>query len=124
MAQSSPSRRALVDLPVNTLGTPSSMTTVGKASMGHKRQIQEVEEPEYAQSTSRVRVSPARSQSILKDDAPLGQVSHAFPELEAVRLNFVPDSASTIGSSVCLFICPSYTSRQYDGRASRRDGRG
>ncbi|CAD6590761.1 MAG: hypothetical protein ASARMPREDX12_004723 [Alectoria sarmentosa] len=77
MAQSSPSRRALVDLPVNTLGTPSSMTTVGKASMGHKRQIQEVEEPEYAQSTSRVRVSPARSQSILKDDAPLGQTQPA-----------------------------------------------
>lgn len=84
MAQSTPTRRALVDLPVNTLGTPSSMTTMGKASMGHKRPIQEVEEPEFAQSTSRVRVSPARSQSTLKDDAPSGQVSQAFPELGAV----------------------------------------
>lgn len=77
MAQFTPTRRALVDLPVNTFSTPSSMNSVGKASMGHKRQIQEVEEPEFAQPTSRVRVSPARSQSTLKDDALLGQVTHA-----------------------------------------------
>ena len=79
MALSTPTRRALVDLPVNTLGTLSGMTTVGKASMGHKRQIQEVEEPEFAQSTSRVRMSPARSQSTLTNDAPSGQVTHTFP---------------------------------------------
>ena len=79
MALSTPTRRALVDLPVNTLGTLSGMTTVGKASMSHKRQIQEVEEPEFAQSTSRVRMSPARSQSTLTNDAPSGQVTHTFP---------------------------------------------
>lgn len=78
MAQSTPTRRALIDLPINTFGTPSSMPPVGKTSMGHKRQIQEVEEPEFAQPTSRVRVSLARSQSTLKDKTPLGQVSHAF----------------------------------------------
>lgn len=77
MAQTTPSRRALVDLPVNSFGTPSSTSVVGKTSMGHKRQIHEVEEPEFAQPTSRVRVSPARSQSTLKDDAPSGQASHS-----------------------------------------------
>ena len=75
MAQTPPSRRALVDLPVNTLGTPSGMTSLGKASMGQKRQIQEVEEPEFAQPRSRVRVSPVRYQSTSKDNTPLGQVS-------------------------------------------------
>ena len=78
MAQTTPSRRALVDLPVNTFSTPPSITAMRKAPMGQKRQIQEVEEPESAQPTSRVRVSPARSQSTLKDDAPPGQVSHPF----------------------------------------------
>lgn len=78
MAQITPSRRALVDLQVNTFGTPSSMTTVGKASVGHKRQIQEVDEPEFTQPTSRVRVSPARSQSATKDDGPSGQTQPAL----------------------------------------------
>lgn len=78
MAQSTPTRRALTDLPVNTFGTPSSTTTVAKTSMGHKRQIQEVEEAEFAQPTSRVRVSPVRSQSTHTDDTSLGQVSHSF----------------------------------------------
>ena len=79
MALSTPTRRALVDLPVNTFSTPSSLITGEKASMGHKRQIQEVEEPEFAQPTSRVRMSTASSQSTLKDVAPLGQVSYTFP---------------------------------------------
>ena len=78
MAQPTPSRRALVDLPVNTFSTPPSITAIRKAPMGQKRQIQEVEEPEFAQPTSRVRVSPARSQSTLKDDAASVQVSHVF----------------------------------------------
>lgn len=76
MAQTTPSRRALVDLPVNTFGTPSGTTTLGKAQMGQKRQIEEVEEPEFAQPRSRVRVSPVRSQSAPKDDVPSGQVGH------------------------------------------------
>ena len=75
MAKTTPSRRALVDLPINTFGTSFSMTTSQKAAVGQKRQIQEVEEPEFAQPRSRVRVSPARSQSAPKDDAPPGQVS-------------------------------------------------
>ena len=75
MAQTPPSRRALVDLPVNTLGTPSGMTSLGKPPMGQKRQIQEVEEPEFAQPRSRVRVSPVRYQSTPKDKIPSGQVS-------------------------------------------------
>ena len=78
MAQTPPSRRALVDLPVNTLGTPSSLTSLGKASMGQKRQIQEVEEPEFAQSRSRVRVSPVRYQSIPKENTPSAQVSSLY----------------------------------------------
>ena len=78
MAQTPPSRRALVDLPVNTLGTPSGMTSLGKASMGQKRQIQEVEEPEFAQSRSRVRMSPVRRQSTSKDNTPCGQVSSLY----------------------------------------------
>lgn len=78
MAQSTPERRALVDLPVNTFGTPSSMTTVGKVSISHKRQIQEVEEPEFAQPTSRVRVSPARPQTTLIDDVSSGQTQPAL----------------------------------------------
>lgn len=78
MAQSTPTRRALVDLPVNTFGTPSSMSTTGKASVGHKRQIHEVEDPEFAQPTSRVRVSPVRSQSTLKYDASSGQTPPAL----------------------------------------------
>ena len=79
MAQSTPTRRALIDLPVNTFGTPPSMNKAAKTSMGHKRQIQEVEEVEFAQPTSRVRVSPVRSQNTLHDDTSLRQVSHAFP---------------------------------------------
>ena len=76
MAQTTPSRRALVDLPVNTFGTPTSMSTLGKAFMSRKRSIQEVEEPESAQPTSRVRLSPVSSQEAMNDDSPSGHVSH------------------------------------------------
>lgn len=78
MAQTTPSRRALVDLPVNTFVSPSSMTTVGKPSMAQKRQIQEVEEPEFARPKARVRLSPVHSQSASKDDAPSGQTQPAL----------------------------------------------
>ena len=78
MAQTPPSRRALVDLPVNTLGTPSTLTSLRKASMGQKRQIQEVEEPECEQPRSRVRVSPVRYQSTPMDNTPPAQVSSPF----------------------------------------------
>ena len=78
MAQTTPSRRALVDLPVNTFGTPSGLTVMGKASMGQKRQIQEVDEPEFARPRSRVRMSAVRSQSSSKDHTPSGQVGLAF----------------------------------------------
>ena len=81
MAQTTPSRRALVDLQVNTFGSPSSLTTLGKTSMGQKRQIQEVEEPEFAQPRSRVRVSPIHAHSAPKDGNSSGQVSHSFSSL-------------------------------------------
>ncbi|KAL9073613.1 MAG: hypothetical protein Q9161_002855 [Pseudevernia consocians] len=104
MALSTPTRRALVDLPVNTLGTLSGMTTVGKASMGHKRQIQEVEEPEFAQSTSRVRMSPARSQSTLTNDAPSGQTQPVlsgamslYPYVQQTQDNSMEEPAEEMG---------------------------
>ena len=125
MAQTTPSRRALVDLPVNTLGTPSSITNVGKASMGQKRQIQEVGEPEFPQSRSRVRTSPVRSHSSPKDKTPSRQVSLASPHRHWNSCSHDgPDSTSPVGSHSYLSICPIHTRGHYHGRASRRDGRG
>lgn len=46
--------------------------------MGQKRQIQEVEEPEFAPSRSRVRMSPVQCQSTPKDNYPSGQVSSLY----------------------------------------------
>lgn len=63
MAHATPTRRALVDLPVNTFGTPSEMNKPRKEAPSHmKRPFREVEEPEYTQPTTRVKVSPTRSQ--------------------------------------------------------------
>lgn len=99
MAQTTPSRRALLDLPVNTFGTPSSLTTAGKASMGHKRQIQEVEEPEFPQPTSRVRVSPAGSRNTPRNDAQLAQVSHVSPRSNgALTYNFYQTQPALSGA--------------------------
>ena len=103
MAQTTPSRRALVDLPVNTLGTPLSTTTVGKASMAQKRQIQDVEEPEFAQSKARVRLSPVRPQSASKGDAPSGQVSHAFPILSGKLTYLLQQTQPALSGAMSVY---------------------
>lgn len=109
MAQSTPTRRALIDLPVNTFGTPLSMTTVGKASMGQKRQIREVEEPEFPQATSRVRVSPVRSESTLKDDIPSRQVSHILPKLCGVVAHVPCQSQPALTGAMSVYSSAPHT---------------
>ena len=106
MAQTTPSRRALVDLQVNTFGSPSNLTTLGKTSMGQKRQIQEVEEPEFAQPRSRVRVSPIHAHSAPKDGNSSGQVSHAFSSL-SLRLHGRLLTFRVRYSQRCREPCPS-----------------
>ncbi len=75
MATVTPTRRPLSDLPVNTVGTPPTAGMMGKGNAGVKRQIHEVEKPEYAQPTARVRLSPVRSRSDTKDDTSLAEAS-------------------------------------------------
>lgn len=73
MALATPTRRALSDLPVNTLGTPSSTNNIGKETLCNKRPIEKVADPEYAQPVSRVRMSPP-SQTALPVDFPRAKV--------------------------------------------------
>ena len=86
MVQATITRRALVDLPVNTFGTPPSMNTVGKDVMGQKRQIDAVTEPEYPWIASRVKASPARDQGRLRDEMSLPEVGQC-PRDELSRID-------------------------------------
>ena len=67
MSQATPTRRALVDLPVNTLGTPSAVGDDRKSSTTYKRPIEAVAEPEYPLAISRVKASATRPQNNLRD---------------------------------------------------------
>lgn len=73
MAIATPTRHALSELPVNTLGTPSMRSSIGKETTNNKRPILEVADPEYAQPMSRVRLSP-RPQPACKDVIPHAEV--------------------------------------------------
>ncbi len=68
MAVATPSRRALVDLPVNTFGTPTGSAAKLIATMGRKRHISEVDEPHLPEPGSARRDLSTDSASTLKDD--------------------------------------------------------
>ena len=55
MSNTSPTRRILGDLNVNTFGTPSTVRFIRKDSMSLKRGINDVEDPESSPAPSRVR---------------------------------------------------------------------
>ena len=74
MNQATPTRRALVDLPVNTMGTPSAIGNTRKSTTKHKRPIDAVAEPEYPLTPSRVKVPPFRPQKKFRDGMPLPEV--------------------------------------------------
>ena len=80
MVQTTHTRRALVDLPVNTFGTPPSMSQVGKDGTGLKRPIDAVTEAEYPWVASRVKVSPASIQSCRRDEVSLEKVSQCHKD--------------------------------------------
>lgn len=69
MAQATPARPALVDLPLNIFGT-SRMNIMRKDPTSRKRPIQEVEDAESGTPPSRVCTSPTRSASTLKSKSP------------------------------------------------------
>ncbi|KAK3175979.1 hypothetical protein OEA41_007301 [Lepraria neglecta] len=95
MAHATPTRRALVDLPVNSFSTPSAVRAMGKKSTGNKRRIHEVEEPESAQPTSRVSLSPARSASTLKKNNPREEARLLIPSTSREILTPNPANAMT-----------------------------
>ncbi|KAL9125139.1 MAG: hypothetical protein Q9217_005606 [Psora testacea] len=73
MTMVTPARRALVDLPVNTLSAPSGTVTMYSAQIGQKRPFWAIQEPENHVSPSRtqllkpseesLRVEPSQTQS-------------------------------------------------------------
>jgi len=66
MALGTPTRHALVDLPVNTFGTPSGTLFTDKSLAGHKRPIGQVDEPEMQENALRMRSSSTWSESTVK----------------------------------------------------------
>lgn len=73
MAQATPTRRALVDLPVNTFGTPSALSNPGKGTPSHKRTVDAVSEPEYPRLKSPVKVLHTDPQKGRKDEMEVSQ---------------------------------------------------
>ena len=105
MAQASPTRRALVDLPVNTLGTPSSMHNTDKPFSSHKRAIDEVEEPEYTQPASRVCVSPSRPESTARNMTQPEELSKPMPHgLEVLEEMGEGDSPNSYKDSMSSLV--------------------
>lgn len=80
MAHATPTRPALADLNVNTVGTPSKKGTLGKETSSQKRQIREVEDPEDTRPVSRVRLSPSRSKSPVKEQISQREASASLPK--------------------------------------------
>ena len=80
MDQAIPARRALVDLPVNTFGTPSATINMDKPLSSHKRSIRDVEDTsDYSRPSSRVRVSPPSSAENMKTSTPPTSARRAMP---------------------------------------------
>ena len=69
MAQATPARPALVDLPLNTVGT-SRINIMRKDPTSRKRPIHEVEDAESGTLPSRVCTSPTRSAGALGSGGP------------------------------------------------------
>ena len=117
MTQFSAPRRALVDLPINTFGTPTKTNNPEKAA--GKRSIDLVTDPEYP--TPRVKMSPVRSQENSKIDGLLPKVSNPVyaGNLEAY---IFPESCHTTSSRTCLAPHKTDPRRRFGG-CSGRDGR-
>ena len=77
MAQATPTRRALVDLPINVFGTPSTTSTMRNLATSYKRQIDEVDDAEFAQPKSRICTLEAGSASNIKAESTQKAVCHA-----------------------------------------------
>jgi hypothetical protein len=68
MALPTPTRRALVDLPLNSFATPSAARDMGKEPTIHKRRIQEVKDLGLVPPASRLCLSPTRLASTVRDE--------------------------------------------------------
>ena len=111
MALATPTRRALLDLPVNTFGTqPTSSTTSMKATGngGLKRRLHEMEESEQLQPPPRVRLSQAAPQGTRVDIVLSEQASRASACHSGAVLNH------------CVFQVPPLVSRESSNHAPHR----
>ncbi|KAL2043249.1 hypothetical protein N7G274_004309 [Stereocaulon virgatum] len=68
MALPTPTRRALVDLPLNSFATHSAARYTGKGLAFHKRRFQEIEDLGFVPPASRLCLSPARLASTIRDE--------------------------------------------------------
>ena len=83
MALPTPTRRALVDLPLNSCAMPSAARDIGKEPGIHKRRIQEVEDLGSVQPASRPCLSPARLASTIRDERVGEEVRNVLSHLRA-----------------------------------------
>ncbi|KAK4693658.1 hypothetical protein P7C71_g3786, partial [Lecanoromycetidae sp. Uapishka_2] len=93
MAPASPTRRALGDLPVNTLGNPTTSMT-SNIKTGLKRQIHEVDMAEFGQPAARVRLSSSSLQSTAKDDLLLAQAQSSTLSDPVILVTSAPPESS------------------------------
>ncbi|KAI4245151.1 MAG: hypothetical protein LQ352_006635 [Teloschistes flavicans] len=108
MPEPSTPRRALQDLPVNTVGTPKALKLPSPAALYRKRSISEVDDPMLAPDSARVRgkdheqipvQEPLQKPLVLVSESALNQGVREEEDVDT-REQSMQDTDNNVGSSV------------------------